>query len=152
MPLRSLLLAGLAALPSYVHSQDIYLNLEDAWVRALPPAQPTTAAYLTLRNAGDRTATVTGATVDGASRVEIHHSREVDGLMRMEPLSKLEVAPGESLVLAPGGTHLMLFELDAMPRPGETRRLCLTLEEADPVCTEAQVRKGADKAHQHHHH
>lgn len=149
MPVRSLLAACLAALPALALGGD--LVLEGAWVRALPPGQPTTAAYLQLRNNGSASVTVTGATVAGAGRVEIHHSREVDGLLRMEPLSTLEVVAGQSVELAPGGTHLMLFDLDAMPREGETRRLCLELAGAEPVCTEAPVRKSAGDDHRHHH-
>ena len=42
-------LASLAA----VAEQDTALEFESAWVRALPPFQPNTAAYLTLVNRGD---------------------------------------------------------------------------------------------------
>lgn len=152
MPIRCLLAVGLMALPARVLGQGGDLVLEEAWVRALPPTQPTTAAYVLLRNTGARPVSVTGATVDGAGRVEIHRSREVDGLLRMEPLSTLEVAAGESVALTPGGTHLMLFDLESMPRDGETLELCMELEGAVPVCTDAQVRKSADDGHARHHH
>ena len=130
------------------------LAISDAWVRALPPTQPTTAAYLTVHNRGPQAVTITGASAEGAGQVEIHTTREVDGLMRMTPLSTLEVPAGGSVELAPGGTHLMLLELERMPGPGETRELCLLAGEAPAICVDAEVRKdsGGDTAHDHHHH
>ncbi len=127
--------------------------IEQAWIRALPPTQPVTAAYLVLRNPGPAPVEFVGATVEGAGRVEIHTSVEENGLRRMERLSTLTVAPGESRALAPGGVHLMLFELDGMPREGESRRLCVELQPGGPICTDAQVLKSADPGsdHQHHH-
>ncbi len=129
------------------------LAITDAWIRALPPTQPTTAAYLTVHNRGRQAVTITGASAEGAGRVEIHTTREVDGLMRMTPLSTLEVPAGGSAVLEPGGTHLMLLDLDGMPAAGESRELCLSSDQGQRACTSAEVRKGAaDSAHQHHHH
>ena len=128
------------------------LSVDKAWIRALPPVQKTTAAYFSLTNQGTEAVQLVGAKVNGVGRVEIHTSREVDGLVRMEQLSTLDVAAGASQDFAPGGAHLMLFELDAMPQPGDTRTLCLLFANADEVCVEAQVRKSAATGHHHHHH
>ncbi len=72
----------------------------------------------------------------------------------MQQLETLELAPGARLSLAPGGTHLMLLELERMPAPGETVELCLELGSSDRICTEAEVRKSAkdNSGHHHHHH
>ena len=129
------------------------IEISDAWIRALPPTQPTTAAYLSIANTGPDTVVVTGAGSEIAGRVEIHTTREVDGLSRMQQLEVLELAPGARLSLAPGGTHLMLLELERMPAPGEMVELCLELGPSDQICTEAEVRKSAgDKSGHHHHH
>lgn len=123
-----------------------------AWVRALPPGQATTAAYMTIRNAGAGPAIVVGARTGIADKVEIHTSRNIDGYVRMEQLEQVELAAGQSLELAPGGTHLMLLGLDRMPMPGENVPLCLQLAGGDEVCTVAEVRKTAAAGHAHHHH
>lgn len=129
------------------------LAIEDAWVRALPPMQPTTAAYLRLDNRGSTAEELVEATLAGAGRVEIHSSREVDGMLQMVQLPSLTLPAGSQYVFAPGATHLMVFDLEAMPRPGETRTLCLRFASGATVCSEAQVRKGAagDAGHHHHH-
>ena len=151
MSLLRIFLVILLALPGLAAAQKPVLELREAWVRALPPGQPTTAAYLTLVNNGTQAVEITGASAEGAGRVEIHASREVDGLVRMEQLATLRVEAGDQLALAPGGTHLMLFELERMPSPGESVQLCLQLRSAQSVCTPADVRKSAEE-HGHHHH
>ena len=98
---------------------------------------------------------VESASADVADKVEIHTTRSADGLMRMEQLQSLEVAPGERLALAPGGTHLMLLGLETMPVTGDTVQLCLQLSSQSEVCTSADVRKSRDASDsqngQHHH-
>lgn len=128
--------------------------LHDSWVRALPPTQTSTAAYLTIANNGEVPVKVVAASASVAARVEIHTTREVDGLMRMEQLQDLQVLPGTDVDLAPGGTHLMLLELERMPGVGETVRLCLQLEPGGQLCTDAPVRKSSagEGGHHHHHH
>lgn len=139
--------ASLAMAPAV--AQDLYI--EDAWVRALPPVKKVTAAYLSVVNEGETAAAVVGGRADIAGAVEIHRTREVDGYMRMEQLPGFAVAPGERVELAPGGIHLMLFDLSFMPQPGDTVELCLVLAGGEEVCAEADTRKtAAGDEHQHH--
>ena len=141
-----------SAIPSVLAGQ-ASVSLEGAWIRALPPTQPVTAAYVSIRNGGSEAIVLSGASIEGVGRVEIHTTREVDGLMRMEQLSTLEIKPGQTRSLAPGGAHFMLFDLDAMPRDGESRELCLLFDGDERLCTQAQVRKSAEQGqHQHHQH
>ena len=153
----AVLLAGIMSLAVAEEQadQDTMLDIENAWVRALPPGQPNTAAYLTLVNRGEVVVVVESASADVADKVEIHTTRSADGLMRMEQLQSLEVAPGERLALSPGGTHLMLLGLGAMPVTGDTVQLCLQLSSQSEVCTSADVRKSRDASDsqngQHHH-
>jgi len=128
------------------------VELADVWVRALPPTQANTAAYMTVVNRGDTGITIVGASADLAGKVEIHTTREIDGYMRMEQLQSLSVASGQSLQLAPGGTHLMLLGLERMPLTGETVHLCLELAAGDKVCAVAEVRKTAAGQQTHDHH
>ena len=88
------LAAGVLA-PVAAAEPDEALELKSAWVRALPPFQPNTSAYLTLVNTGEAAVAIVGASSDVAEKVEIHRTREVDGLMRMEQLDGLALAPGD---------------------------------------------------------
>lgn len=127
--------------------------LEDAWVRALPPTQANTAAYVTVRNLGDGPLSISGAGASLAASVELHDTVEVDGMLRMRQQESVTVPAGESVVFGPGGLHLMLLGLERMPAVGETLELCLEINGA-PLCTQAETRRapaGSGSNHQHHH-
>ena len=130
------------------------LVIEGAWVRALPPTQKVTAAYLKLTNEGPEVVNIIGGNTELAAEVQIHTTREIDGYMRMEQLPELQIPPGDSVSLEPGGTHLMLMELERMPTPGEAVRLCLDLASGESVCADAIVKKSANAEvkNEHHHH
>lgn len=148
-----LILSGLMP-PAVLAAEPGPLVVSGAWVRALPPGQPNTAAYMTVTNSGAIPVTVVGASVAIAKTAEIHTTREVDGYQRMEQLARVEVAPGQSLEFAPGGIHLMLLGLAQMPAPGDKVPLCLLLAGGGEVCTVADVRKTAagQQSHEHHQH
>lgn len=145
-------LVGALAMPAW-GDEAPEIEIHNAWVRALPPTQSNTAAYLDIVNRGQSAVTVVGATASVAGSVEIHTTREVDGYMRMEQLPELRLAAGESYTLAPAGTHLMLLALQHMPAEGESVTLCLQFAAGDELCAEAVARRSAssDNAHHHHH-
>lgn len=145
--------AGLLALGAVAAQAGPGLELTDAWVRALPPGQPATAAYLTVSNPAAEAVTVDAASADVAERVEMHDTREVDGMLRMREQASVTIPAGGELRFAPGGLHLMLLGLEQMPREGESVALCLHSGEARH-CTQAMVRRDADSGigHQHHQH
>ena len=150
----ALLAAGLLS-ASVSADDDGLLVIEDAWVRALPPTQSVTSAYLSVTNPGSAPVAIIGGEAELAGEVQIHTTRDVDGYMRMERLQQLELPPGGSARLAPGGVHLMLMQLQRMPAVGERLRLCLILSSGQSACTEAEVKKSADAGprdhHEHHH-
>lgn len=152
-PIRTLVVCTLSLYSALIMAEEPSVTVSDAWVRALPPTQPVTAAYAAITNLGAAPVILTGANIEGAGRVEIHTTREVEGFVRMERLTTLTIEPGETQALAPGGAHFMLFDLAAMPKAGDSQRLCLIFEATDEVCTDAPVRKSADEgSHEHHQH
>lgn len=144
------LIAGMVSslVPSLVAAEVV---IEQAWVRAMPPTQRMTAAYLTVINRGDGPVKITGASSPLASAAELHESREVDGYTRMERLHQLPLAAGEAVHLSPGGMHLMLMGLEHMPAPGSTVQLCLSLSAGEAVCVDAPVKKDAGTTDHRHH-
>ena len=149
--LSALLLCGLVS-QAALATDSGSVTVDDAWVRALPPGQPNTAAYLTVTNTGSEGVTILGGSADIAETVEIHTTREVDGYQRMEQLYEVPLAPAQSTAFSPGGMHLMLLGLAKMPAPGDRVQLCLTLAGGEAVCTTAEVRKSAGGQQLHGHH
>ena len=78
--------------------------------------------------------------VESAASAAVHGLRHADGMMRMYPVPRLEIAAGASVRLEPGGYHLMVGGLAAAPRAGAVLPFCLRLEDGAEQCAEARVR------------
>ena len=94
------------------------VSITDAWVRANAPGQTVGAAYMTLKSAQDSTLVSVETAVAGS--VEIHSMTMDNGVMKMRMLDELVLKAGKSERLAPGGFHLMLFDLKKPLKAGET--------------------------------
>jgi len=70
------------------------------------------AAYLELTNTTGEDVTIQSASAEGVGRIELHETlMGDDGAMTMEEATEgFTIADGETLVLEPGGKHLMIFD------------------------------------------
>ena len=110
------------------------LVLEEAWVRATPPAAEVAGGYVTITNTGDGPARLVGGEADFAGRVEIHEMAMADGVMRMRELADGLVVPaGGRVALEPGGYHVMFMDLAEPLVEGETVTATLDFAEAGRV-------------------
>jgi copper(I)-binding protein len=115
-------------------------RIEQAWLREPAPGQGALAIYLRLVNPGPSPRVLQGARVDGAASAALHMHETVDGMMRMRPAGPVEVAAGADLLLAPGGYHLMVFDVQPLPRAGARLPFCLLFADGEQACAEATVR------------
>ena len=99
----------------------------DAWARANAPGQTVGAAYMTLISAQD--STMVKVEADIAGTVEIHSMSMDNGVMKMRMLEDLPLPAGKAEKLAPGGFHLMLFDLKKPLTAGESIKLTLTFRD-----------------------
>ena len=148
--MRHLLVAVLLCCPLLAWAGD-ELRVHDPWLRAMPPGQANSAAYMTVENTGKRVLTIVAVSTPLAQRVEIHESRQQDGMWRMQAQESLALDPGQTALLAPGARHLMLFGLKRALREGEQVPFELSLQSGESVRVSAEVR-GFDAAAQHDHH
>ncbi len=88
---------------------DNEVKISNAWVRSTAPGQEVGAAYMTLQSARDITLIKTESSAAGS--VEIHSMTMNNGVMQMRRMDALPLAAGKPTELAPGGFHLMLFDL-----------------------------------------
>lgn len=115
------------------------LTVSDAWVRAIPGAT-VAAAYLKLHNGGTQPLRVTGVRSPLAAHAMIHQTQLVGGIATMRAREVLTIAPGASVMLAPGGLHVMLHDLAHPLAVGEQVPLELLLEGGGHVEVHARVR------------
>lgn len=106
----------------------------DAWARASMPGQSVGAAYMTFISADD--STFIRAETPIASSVEIHSMTMDNGVMKMRMLPELPLKAGKEEKLAPGGFHLMLFDLKKQLKAGEQLELKLTFRDASGKITQ----------------
>jgi periplasmic copper chaperone A len=108
--------------------QNHSVAVSDNWVRANAPGQSVGAAYMTLLSAQD--STMVKAEADVAGSVEIHSMKMEDGVMKMRMLETLPLKAGQQEKLAPGGFHLMLFDLKKPLTAGENVTFTLSFKDA----------------------
>ena len=120
--MRRLLLILALLLPGSAFAE---LEIVDAWIKNLPPSVPVRAGYMTIHNPGETAVSILSVRSDAFASVDIHQSMMQDGMMHMEPVESLSIAPGESVQLAPGGYHLMMMQPLQATRPGQEIEIVL---------------------------
>jgi copper(I)-binding protein len=100
----------------------------------------TGAAFFTVTNNGAEDDRLVAAASDVAAAVEIHEMAMKDGTMQMSPLMDgLPIPAGETVVLEPGGYHIMLIGLKQDLKAGETFKMTVTFEKAGEVELEVPI-------------
>lgn len=117
------------------------MTVTQAWARATPGNVKTGAIYLTATNNGASADRLIGASSPAAEKAELHEMSMDNGIMKMRPVKSLAIAPGKSLVLKPGGYHVMLTGLKAPLKEGDTVPLTLQFEKAGAIAVTAQIAK-----------
>ncbi|MDP1766054.1 MAG: copper chaperone PCu(A)C [Methylotenera sp.] len=113
------------------------VSIKDAWVRPTNPGQEVGAAYMTLISTKDTN--LVSVESDVADSVEIHNMTMENGVMKMRMLETLPLKAGIPYKLAPGGFHLMLFDLKKPLLAGEEVSLVLTFKNKNKTLTKQNV-------------
>jgi hypothetical protein len=120
--------------------------LESAWVRAAPPGATMLAGYAVVRNDCARPVRIVGAESLDFASASLHATVDEGGVSRMRAAGPLDVPARGRLVLAPGGTHLMLMgPAKALPE-GARARIRLVLADGRRVFAQFEVRREAPPA------
>jgi periplasmic copper chaperone A len=115
------------------------IALDHPWARATPAGAQVGAGYVTIKNTGAAPDRLVSATSDVAGKVEIHEMTMADGVMKMRAVNGLDVAPGKSVELKPGGYHIMFVELKQPLKAGDSIKGALQFEKAGIVPVEFKV-------------
>lgn len=111
--------------------------IDSAWSRSTADIEAGTGiVYMTIVNTGDQADTLLAAKTPVASAAEFHiHVQDANGVMRMRMVDggRIEVPAGGTVVLEPGGLHIMLINLARPLDAGETYPLTLKFALAGEV-------------------
>ena len=127
------LLLALAAAPALAQ-----VTIADAWVRGTVPAQKATGAFMQLTSPTE-TALV-AASSPAAKIVEIHEMKMDGGMMRMKAVDRIALPAGKPVTLGPGGYHVMLMDLAAPLKEGDTVTVTLTFADKEGRRTTQDVK------------
>ncbi len=124
------------------------LDIKQPFARATPPGAKSTAVFMTIENKGKEADRLISASSPMAGIVEIHEMKMDGGMMQMREVKGLEVKPGETVELKPGGYHVMLMDLKQPLKEGESIPVTLRFEKSGSVDVKAAVAAmGAGHAH-----
>jgi copper(I)-binding protein len=137
----AVLLAALVAAPARaeeVKAGDLVIT--QAWSRATPNGAKIAGGYLTIENKGSVPDRLLGGSGEIAGKVEVHEMAMDNGVMKMRPLDQgLTIEPGKTVKLAPGGYHLMMFDLKGQLKQGDKVPVTLEFEKAGKVMLSLDV-------------
>ncbi|HJR14517.1 MAG TPA: copper chaperone PCu(A)C [Rhodanobacteraceae bacterium] len=125
---------AIAAAPASVPVQ-----VEHAWIRWLPARLPA-AGYAVIRNEGDGTLRLTGASSPDYGMVMLHHSRLAQGDSTMEMVDHLDIPAHGDVKLMPGGYHLMLSQPTHSIKPGDHVKVTLEFAGGEALQADFSVR------------
>jgi periplasmic copper chaperone A len=130
------------------------LVITPPWSRATPAGAKVAGGFMTITNNGKTADRLIGGSAELANVFEVHEMSMKDGVMQMRALDKgLEIKPGETVELKPGGYHIMFIDIKKPFAEGEKVKGFLTFERAGRVEVEFKVEsRGATGAKDEHKH
>jgi len=121
------------------------LTVTDSWIPEAPPGARVMAAYMNIQNTSINSIDIIAVSSPAFDSVEMHLSREVDGIAKMLQQDKLSVAAKSTLVLEPGSYHLMLMKPKKRLLDGEKAEINLTLSNKEILTINVAVKKSTRK-------
>lgn len=105
------------------------VDVSGAWARATVPGQKATGAFMRLTSKDGARLVALSTPVAGVA--EVHEMKLEEGVMRMRAVQGgLELPPGKTVELRPGGYHLMLMDLKQPLQKESTIALTLVFQDA----------------------
>ncbi|MDT8856040.1 copper chaperone PCu(A)C [Paracoccaceae bacterium Fryx2] len=137
----SLLAALLLCSAAVAHENTVGdLQIIHASIPAPTNSARSAAGYMAISNEGTAADRLIGVEVDFAAQAMLHTTEfGSDGVARMMHLDALEIPADETVMLEPGGHHIMLMGLNRTLEPGAMLPATLIFEQAGRVEMEFMV-------------
>lgn len=133
-------------MPAISHADDVAVSvpgsglvLSKAWVRAVPDVSTDTAAYVTIQNTGKAADALLSVKSPAAAVAAVHRMTMNGDVMHMEKLKELKIPAGKTVGMDPDSIHIMLEQLKAPLKVGDSIDLTLHFRKAGDVTIKATV-------------
>ena len=131
------------------------LAVEGAYIKLLPEVVTTNAGYMTVKNQSSKAMTLISASSPFSNRIEFHNHVMESGMMKMQQQLQVMIPENSSREFAPGGLHLMLFDVDVAYRQHKEIPMTLRFDDGTHLDISFSIGKQAkteSDANSHHHH
>jgi copper(I)-binding protein len=141
MHIRSILAVLLGVLVLTACNRDVTptppkVGAVNAWIRLAPADAMMLAGYRRIDNDGEQPMRLRSVQSDAFGAIELHRTEVVDGVSRMREVPSLTIASGGSVVLEPGGMHLMLMQPQRALREGDEVAISFAWDQGESQFTE----------------
>ncbi len=114
------------------------VTVKQPWVRATVANQTATGAFMKIIAATDTKLVDVNSSAAGIT--EIHEMKLENNVMKMRAVDNVALPAGKTVELKPGGYHVMLMDLKAQVKEGDTIPLTLVFEGKDKKRETVEVR------------
>ncbi len=139
------------SVPAAAHDYKVgALEITNPWTRATPATAQSGGGFLTVTNKGTAPDRLIAARSTASAKVEVHEVRMENNVMKMRELEKgLEIPAGTTVMLKPGGYHIMFMGLKAPIAKDSQIPVTLVFEKAGSIDIElkAEAIGAATKMH-----
>ena len=132
------LLLSLLGMSLHVSAQTV---VDDAWVRATVPGQPSSGAFMHITAATDSKLVEVKSPV--AKTVQIHESKMENDVMSMQAVPSIALPAGKTVNIEPEGYHVMLIDLVGQIKEGDNVPLTLIVEDSKGIKESIEVKAQA---------
>lgn len=148
---------GLLALSSLSSAHEFKvgdLKIDHPYCKAMIPGSKVAGGYMKITNHGTAPDRLLSASTSFAGETQIHEMKVENDIMTMNEIpGGLEIPPGQTVELKPGGLHVMFMDVATPSKEGDMIKASLTFERAGTVEVEFAVgpANGMPDQHQEHH-
>lgn len=133
-------------LVSASHAADS-LNIINPWLPETPPGARVMAGFMEIHNPGNKNLEITAVSSPDFNSIEMHLSKDVDGVAKMLQQKTLNIPAKGKLALKAGSYHLMLMQPKKRLMEGDKTPLTFTLSNGETISFNAPVKKNKTKKH-----
>ena len=116
-------------------------TVDDAWVRATVPGQPSSGAFMRITSTTD--SKLLSVTSPVAKNVQIHQMKMENDVMSMQAVPSIALPAGKTVNIEPEGYHVMLIDLVGQIKEGDNVPLTLIVEDSKGIKESIEVQAQA---------
>ncbi|MCD8213056.1 MAG: copper chaperone PCu(A)C [Campylobacter sp.] len=109
------------------------ISIEKIRARDTKPGTNNSAIFMNIKNSSNNDVKLVGVSSSVCKSTEMHTHKMTDGMMAMVQVKEIDVPKNDQTVLAPGGLHVMLIDLNKALKDGDKVDLELKFSNGETI-------------------